>query len=473
VGREPYAVALTHRGGEAYVANAGDGTVSVVDLDRDAVVADVAVGDKPFAVAIGCTGAGCSDPPFTPKPTRTVTITPTISVTPTITPTPLSTPTPTPNPNAVVLQVGTASGRPGDRVEVSVVLDTRGSSVAGIQIDVGFAPPLAIASASNGILPCTIGPTLRDDLVLSSAFLPSSCTGSACHAIRFLLLSFTDVDPLPDRAVMFSCDVLIAPDAAPGSYPLSASNAGASDPAGNALDTNGVAGAVTVRARTAAARIFASRTSLCSGGPLDGTTCAGDAQCAGWPCVAAQSVCDGGDDDGLLCDCPGGQCDGQSACGGTSPGTCRGGSADGQCCDPDFSCAGGNACSPTQRSCLSDVAKGMPCLHDAQCPSSVCRSTGSYCAGGTFDRYACVDARDCPLGACVAPPTPSFDDTGGPTGSAGGGSTAGGGGSCAIGRGPATGPGSVWLFVLPAALLAARSRRRPARPPAAVNARAE
>src|SRR5207248_680758 len=48
---------------------------------------------------------------------------------------------------------------------------------------------------------------------------------------------------------------------------------------------------------------------LCSAGPFDGQPCTSDDDCApGGACVLVQGVCNGGDFDGFLCDCPGGSC---------------------------------------------------------------------------------------------------------------------------------------------------------------------
>lgn len=51
VGSEPVSVAVNTATGRAYVANAGDGTVSVLDPGSDAVVATIAVGAHPYSIA--------------------------------------------------------------------------------------------------------------------------------------------------------------------------------------------------------------------------------------------------------------------------------------------------------------------------------------------------------------------------------------------------------------------------------------
>jgi YVTN family beta-propeller protein len=458
VGREPYAIALDARGGRAYVANSADDTVSVVDLATDVETGTIAVGHRPFAVAVGCSGEECALPPFTPKPTRTATPSPTITETATITLTPTITPTgaPTftrpPNPNAVRLLVGSASGSPGGSVEVGVILDARGLSVAGIQIDLSFDARTVIAALADGRPDCAVNPSIPK--IIAAAFQPAGCIDYPCwSATRVLVLSLENTDPIADGSLLFTCRVAIAADAPPGTYPLTGSNVGASSPEGEALETESVAGAVTVAAVEAAGRQQADSGLRCSGGAADGQACAGNGHCPDGVCVVTGTVCDGGPDDGLLCHCPAGECVGEGTCGdGGSRGTCSGGRADGACCDRDFACAGGAACAATQKICDDGTNKGQPCLRDEHCPSAACRSTGSGCVGGPFDRFACIDALDCPLGSCFAPtPGPG----GGPLGESADPMIQSGSSGCAIAdaRTPAW-----WMMLVPIALLALRIR---------------
>jgi YVTN family beta-propeller protein len=50
-GSHPVSVAVDSQNGRAYVVNAGDGTVSVLDGETDDVVATVQVGDHPYSIA--------------------------------------------------------------------------------------------------------------------------------------------------------------------------------------------------------------------------------------------------------------------------------------------------------------------------------------------------------------------------------------------------------------------------------------
>ena len=51
VGAAPVSIAVNTSTGRAYVANSGDGTVSVLDGDFDAVVATVPIGSQPYSIA--------------------------------------------------------------------------------------------------------------------------------------------------------------------------------------------------------------------------------------------------------------------------------------------------------------------------------------------------------------------------------------------------------------------------------------
>ena len=122
---------------------------------------------------------------------------------------------------------------------------------------------------------------------------------------------------------------------------------------------------------------------LCSAGPRDGQACNTDADCASaGVCVIAQGVCDGGTVDGLPCDCAGGTCRATPVCSTDATlGTCSGGQNATECCDLTTNCSGGNPCVGAQRVCLDGENMGFACLHDSQCPSSMCRSTGKFWLG--------------------------------------------------------------------------------------------
>jgi hypothetical protein len=171
-----------------------------------------------------------------------------------------------------------------------------------------------------------------------------------------------------------------------------------------------VDGSITVLPRSGLQRA-ARRGLRCSSGGQDGASCVADADCPAGACVVVQGVCDGGEDNGLLCDCPGGTCGREPAC-STDPqaGTCRGGTNDGPTSDPAIASRAGATCVDTHRVCAAGASKGMPCTRDGQCIAAACLASGRRCAGGDFDGVSCIDAGDCPRGTCVDPnavPTPT------------------------------------------------------------------
>jgi hypothetical protein len=64
--------------------------------------------------------------------------------------------------------------------------------------------------------------------------------------MRALVLSLTNVDPIPDGSLLFTCRVDIAADATPGEYTLAADRMEGSTSAGGAIDAVGSGGTVRV-----------------------------------------------------------------------------------------------------------------------------------------------------------------------------------------------------------------------------------
>jgi MYXO-CTERM domain-containing protein len=160
----------------------------------------------------------------------------------TVEPTPVPTVSPGSGPPAV--EVGSATGNPGERVTIEVRLHSGAAEVSGIQADIGFAPQTAFVRGPTGRPDCAYGTDPSVAGFSSLEFQPPQCTDD-CRAIRAIVLS-TDVSALPEGTLLLTCTVEIAADAEPGTYPLSLSNLGASTPEGMWLDLDGVAGAITV-----------------------------------------------------------------------------------------------------------------------------------------------------------------------------------------------------------------------------------
>ncbi len=145
---------------------------------------------------------------------------------------------------SITLSVPT--GGPGDRLTFDVTLQTRGSAIAGTQNDISFDSGTPIAAAPNGRPDCTANPAINK-LATNFAFRPGGCTpGRDCTAIRVLVLSTDNVDPIDDGALLYTCAVRVGDATPPGSYALAVSGEIASDPNGNQVPFSGIDGAVVV-----------------------------------------------------------------------------------------------------------------------------------------------------------------------------------------------------------------------------------
>lgn len=137
----------------------------------------------------------------------------------------------------VRIALGVATGSAGAQVSIAATLHANGNVVAGTQNDIAFDPLAPIVS-------CAKEPGGKDVFV---GFQPPGCTpGEDCTAVRLLVLSLTDVDPIPDGSVLYRCTVAINHTAPDGTYPLLSSAEGAATPDGEAIATEGDDGAVVV-----------------------------------------------------------------------------------------------------------------------------------------------------------------------------------------------------------------------------------
>jgi len=139
--------------------------------------------------------------------------------------------------NAVVT-LSTLPASPGIITVVTSSLAANGNEVVAYQQDISFSP-------QTPLLACTVGPLSNKE---ASAFAPQppGCTiGVDCTSMRALILSFVNLDPIPDGPV-FGCSIDVSISAPAGVYPLLSSNTLASDSLGNALPLDGIDGAVIV-----------------------------------------------------------------------------------------------------------------------------------------------------------------------------------------------------------------------------------
>lgn len=185
----------------------------------------------------GCT-RDCPDPSIpTPTPRRTPravwtpgpplpTLTPTVTVGPRTT---AHCEQAGDGDDCVFLTIGSATAVPGERVEIEVTMRSGGLPVAGVQLDMYDDVGLQMALRSDGMPDCRVNPDIGKD---ASAFRFLWGEGSA---VRALVISIVDTNPLPAEALLFTCAYEVALDATPGSLPLRCENFLGSDPHGVAI----------------------------------------------------------------------------------------------------------------------------------------------------------------------------------------------------------------------------------------------
>ncbi len=128
---------------------------------------------------------------------------------------------------AVTIEIGNTRANPGDTVEIDVILRTMGDEVAGVSNDIHF--PDAI-----DFVECRLNLALGRE---ATAFAPkpSGCSGGSCEFVRALVLSFSDLSPIPDGSVLYSCRFALPNSAADGAAFLTCREPEASSPNGSAV----------------------------------------------------------------------------------------------------------------------------------------------------------------------------------------------------------------------------------------------
>jgi YVTN family beta-propeller protein len=255
-----FRMAFTPDGREAYLTTGAEATV--FDLVSNTPVDGTWVGYWTSELAIGTTLNGCIDPDaLTPRPTRTPTDTapPTNTPTATRTATRTRTPLPTRPPTiAALISLDPVSGAPGERVNVTIRLQTMGQEVIGVQDDIAFDLGVPIAALDNGHPACTVNPAINKRAT-AFGFQPRGCrAGVDCSHVRAIIVGLDNLDPIPDEAVLYTCSIAIPANAAAGTYPLRLSNLSATDSRGSAIPVTGSDGTLVVQA------------------PLQQHTCVGD-----------------------------------------------------------------------------------------------------------------------------------------------------------------------------------------------------
>jgi hypothetical protein len=114
----------------------------------------------------------------------------------------------------------------GQHDDVPGDLETGGPEVAGVQVDIAFAPQTPIRPSATNRPVCTVNPASTEAGRRSPSNLRAARRAISCTAIRALILPLDNVDPIPDGSLLFTCTVDVSGGAALGNYPLLTSNAG-------------------------------------------------------------------------------------------------------------------------------------------------------------------------------------------------------------------------------------------------------
>ncbi len=139
--------------------------------------------------------------------------------------------------------VGNAQGAAGATTSFDVTLQTTAEPV-GTQNDIAFPADAIIPAGTNNRPACQVNPDLMKE-ASQFAFQPPGCTpGTSCTAIRAIILSFQNTDPIPNGARLYTCTVNIGATSTGG--PLTCSGASSSDKDGGAIDTSCQNGQVIV-----------------------------------------------------------------------------------------------------------------------------------------------------------------------------------------------------------------------------------
>ncbi|MBI1814407.1 MAG: hypothetical protein HYR72_05475 [Deltaproteobacteria bacterium] len=183
----------------------------------------------------------------------------------------------------VIVKIGSATGSPGDVVNVAVSLETGGRTVVATQNDIVFDPHILIASTPGGRPDCRVNPDI--DKIAAAGFQPLQCTpGLDCSSAQVIIFT-VNVDPIPDGSELYTCTIRLAADLPLGTYPLHNADVRASDPKGAALPATGTDGGVRVVPRptvtltvkpTASPTLTATPSPTVSPTPTPTPVCTGD-----------------------------------------------------------------------------------------------------------------------------------------------------------------------------------------------------
>ena len=145
----------------------------------------------------------------------------------------------------IVVEVGTVEASPGAVAQLPVTLHTDGEPLVGFQNDLIFDPAIAPLARDELRAACSQNPDLLPgDLGVRSFLLGVSCAGDG-QCIRSMARLSSEVFP-PGSAVVYTCAVQVAPDAAAGSHAVRCAEFETTNRAGERLPGTCTDGAIVV-----------------------------------------------------------------------------------------------------------------------------------------------------------------------------------------------------------------------------------
>ncbi len=102
--------------------------------------------------------------------------------------------------------------------------------------------PIQIAVDALGHPRCAVNPEINKDATTFTLL----CDEFGVCTLRVVVRASDNADPIPNGYTLYTCEVDIAPNAAPGTYAVGCAAPEASDPDGNALTSECVGGTIQV-----------------------------------------------------------------------------------------------------------------------------------------------------------------------------------------------------------------------------------
>ncbi len=198
----------------AFVGGTGSDTIHALALSTD--------GDSLLAAGTSSSSWGMPRRAFSSPWDAFVALLPfdLVAPLPSVAPTSTATPVPPPTPMPPRVRLGPISPVAGSSVSLPVSIDVGGFSASAVNIDLTFDPlNTPIVGLYTGAPSCVANPALLD---VAGAFLfrPPDCVGPSCNNLFGAVFPTFPVRAIPDGSVLFSCEISVRPEAAPGLYPL-------------------------------------------------------------------------------------------------------------------------------------------------------------------------------------------------------------------------------------------------------------